>query len=254
MESHLLSTIDNNYCEPQTSSTEPDRDAQFSAMLPRIRQQADFYLRRLPKEERTDAIQEVVASAFVSYRRLIERGKSDLAYASPLARYGARQYLSGRRVGNRLNVRDVTSGHCQRRKKIVVGQLDQFDDPTDEWQQLLVEDRHSGPAEVATTRVDFAAWLESLPKRTRHVAETLATGEATGHVARMFSMSASRVSQLRRELYQAWRVFQGDPQRNLALPAESLPFLGRRTNAGRNDSRLGGSGRFEPRPLRDNTV
>jgi hypothetical protein len=73
-----------------------------------------------------------------------------------------------------------------------------------------VEDRHSTPADVATTRVDFAAWLESLPERTRHVAETLATGEATNHVARMFSMSASRVSQLRRELHYAWRVFTGE--------------------------------------------
>jgi hypothetical protein len=210
MESHLPSTIDNKHSEPQPSSTELDRDAKFLAMLPRIRRQADFYLRRLPKAERADAIQEVVASAFVSYLRLIERGKSDLAYAGPLARYGARQYLSGRRVGSRMSVGDVTSNYCQRRKNIVVGPLDQFDDPTDEWQEIVVEDRHSGPAEVATTRVDFAAWLESLPKRTRQVAETLATGEATSHVARMFSMSASRVSQLRRELHQTWRVFQGE--------------------------------------------
>ena len=91
-----------------------------------------------------------------------------------------------------------------------VEQLDRFDDPTGEWQELVVEDRHSGPAEVATTRVDFAAWLESLPKRTRRVAETLATGEATSHVARIFGLTPGRVSQLRRELYDAWRVFTGE--------------------------------------------
>jgi FixJ family two-component response regulator len=73
-----------------------------------------------------------------------------------------------------------------------------------------VEDKHSGPAEVASTRIDFRAWLESLPVRTRHVAETLATGEATSHVARMFDISASRVSQLRLELYHAWLVFTGE--------------------------------------------
>jgi hypothetical protein len=92
----------------------------------------------------------------------------------------------------------------------MVEQLDHFDDPTSEWQQIVVEDKHSGPADVATTRVDFAAWLESLPERTRDVAETLATGEATGHVAGMFDCSASRVSQLRRELYDAWLVFTGE--------------------------------------------
>ena len=83
----------------------------------------------------------------------------------------------------------------------------------------MVEDKHSTPAEVATTRIDFGAWLESLPERTRHVAETLATGEATSHVARMFGFSASRISQLRRELYQAWRVFQGE-----VVPATSFSF------------------------------
>jgi hypothetical protein len=209
MGSHLLSTIDNQF-SCQASATEPDRDAKFVVMLPRIRRRAAHYLRHLSKKDRADAIQEVVASAFVNYVRLIERGKVDLAYACPLARYGACQYLSGRRVGGRMNVSDVTSEYCQRRKRIMVEQLDRFDYPTSEWEQLVVEDKHSTPADIAATRVDFRAWLESLPVRTRRVAETLATGEATSHVARMFGISASRISQLRRELHQAWRMFQGE--------------------------------------------
>ena len=131
MESHLHSTIDNKCSAPQASSTEPDRDAKFLAMLPRIRRQAAYYLRHLSKKERAEAIQEVVASAFVSYVRLIERGKADLAYAGPLARYGACQYLAGRRVGSRMNGHDVTSDYCQRRKESSVEQLDHFDDPTE---------------------------------------------------------------------------------------------------------------------------
>jgi hypothetical protein len=210
MGSHLPSTIDSKCSESQTSSAEFDRDAKFLAMLPRIRRQAAYYLRCVSKKERADAIQEVVASAFVSYARLIERGKSDVAYAGPLARYGACQYLAGRRVGNCLNGDDVSSAYCQRRKRIVFEQFDHFDDPTSKWEQLVVEDRHSTPADVAATRVDFRAWLESLPERTRHVAETLATGEATSHVARMFGCSASRVSQLRLELYHAWLAFTGE--------------------------------------------
>jgi hypothetical protein len=209
MESYLPSTIDSN-CSEQASSTVPDRDAKFLEMLPRIRRQAAYYLRHLSKNDRADAIQEVVASAFVSYVRLIERGKADVAYAGPLARYGACQYLAGRRVGHRMNGHDVTSHYCQRRNGIMVEQLDRFDDPTSEWEQLVVEDKHSTPADVAATRVDFGAWLDSLPVRTRHVAEALATGEATSHVARMFGCSASRVSQLRRELYDAWLAFTGE--------------------------------------------
>ena len=49
MGSHLPSTIDSK-CSCQASSTDLDRDAQFLAMLPRIRRQARYYLRRLPTE------------------------------------------------------------------------------------------------------------------------------------------------------------------------------------------------------------
>jgi hypothetical protein len=210
MESNLASTITRKSLESQASSTDPDRDAKFLAILPRIRRRAAYHLRHVSKKDRAEAVQEVVACAYVNYVRLIERGKADLAYAGPLARYAACQYLAGRRVGNRMNVSDVTSAYCQRRKKIVVGQLDRFDDRTSEWEQLVVEDKHSTPADVATTRLDFRAWLESLPERTRCVAETLAMGEATSHVARMFGCSASRISQLRRELYDAWLAFTGE--------------------------------------------
>jgi hypothetical protein len=210
MGSNLLSTIDNNCSAPQASSAELDRDAKFLEMLPRIHRQAAYYLRRLSSEEQAEGVQEVVVSAFVNYVRLIERGQADLAYAGPLARYAARQYVCGRRVGSRMNGHDVTSHYCQRSKGILVEQLDRFDDLTSEWEQLVVEDKHSTPADVAATRVDFRAWLESLPERTRHLAEILATGEATSHVARMFGCSASRVSQLRRELYDAWLAFTGE--------------------------------------------
>jgi hypothetical protein len=210
MKCNSASTIDSKCSASQASSAEFDRDARFLALLPRIRRQAAYQLRRLPRNERAEAIQEVVASAFVNYVGLVERGKVDLAYAGPLARYGACRYLAGRRVGNPMNGHDITSDYCRQKKGLSLKQLARFDEPTGEWGELVVEDRYAGPAEVATTRVDFAAWLESLPKRTRCVAETLATGEATSHVARIFGLTPGRVSQLRRELYDAWRDFTGE--------------------------------------------
>ena len=99
------------------------------------------------RKERADAVQEVVASAFVSYVRLIERGKAELAFAGPLARYAACEFLSGRRLGNPMNCHDISSAYCQRRSGIKVEQLDRFDDPTSEWEQLVVEDKHSTPAD-----------------------------------------------------------------------------------------------------------
>ena len=209
MGSHLSSTIDDRYSF-QPSSRELDRDAKFLTMLPRIRQQAGYYLRRVSRRDRADAVEEVVARSFITYLRLIERGKAELAFAGPLARYAACQYLRGRRVGSRMNACDVTSDYCQRKTGVLLERLNCFDKRLGEWEQLVVEDRHSTPAHVAATRIDFSAWLESLPVRTRQVAETLATGEATSHVARMFGCSASRISQLRRELYDAWLAFTGE--------------------------------------------
>ena len=155
MGSHLPSTIDSK-CSCQASSTDLDRDAQFLALLPRIHQQAAYYLRHVSKKDRGEAIQEVIASAFVSYLRLIERGRGDLAFAGPLARYGACQYLRGRRVGTSMNCNDVTSDYCRRNRGLPVERLDRIDESTGEWEELVVEDRHSTPAEVAATRVDFA--------------------------------------------------------------------------------------------------
>ena len=128
-------------------------------------------------------------------------GKESVAYASPLANFAVKQYLDGRRVTGR-NVRDVMSALCQRVKGIVVQRLDYFDEETGEWQELIVEDRHATPAEVATVRIDFQDWLRTLPRRERRVALKLAVGESTSGVAKLFQITAGRVSQLRRELHE----------------------------------------------------
>jgi hypothetical protein len=209
MESDLPVTIE-DACSSLIATAEHERDARFLALVPRIRRLATHFLRRLSTEVRDEALQEVVASAFVSYVRLVERGKADLAFAGPLARYGALQYFRGRRVGGRMNCRDVLSKYGQQRSGISVERLDRFDKRSGDWQELVVEDRRSTPADVAAARVDFAEWLKSLPERTRDIAETLATGETTGCVAGMFGMSAGRISQIRAELYSAWLAFTGE--------------------------------------------
>ena len=192
--------------EPETSSWQQ----RFLQLLPRIRSQAQSRFRHLPPEAREEATAEVIASSLVSYARLVALGQEDRTFATTLVRYAIAQFRAGRRVGSPMNVRDLTSDLCRQKNGVSVEQLDHFDNPADEWQEIVVEDRHSGPAEVAATRIDFGAWLESLPERTRHVAETLATGEATSHVARMFGCSASRVSQLRRRALSCLACLHGE--------------------------------------------
>ena len=183
----------------------------FLEMLPQIRQQARVAFRAEKPEAKEELIAEVVANAYVAFVRLARRGKIDLAYPTPLAQYAIRQIRSGRRVGCRLNVRDVSSRHAQLAKGFRIQQLDQFDAEEGEWRQVLVEDKHAGPAETAASRIDVAAWFRSLARKKRRVAQLLAHGEATSTVARMFELSAGRVSQLRQELKLSWDAFQTEP-------------------------------------------
>ena len=120
---------------------------------------------------------------------------------------------SGRRTGGHLNIRDVLSEHCQQHKGLLVERLDLYDQEEECWREALVEDRRAGPAEIAATRLDFAAWLRLLPGKLRRIAKVLASGETTGAAAKKFRVSAGRISQIRQELYQSWRQFMGEAPR-----------------------------------------
>ena len=95
-------------------------------------------------------------------------------------------------------------------KGVIVERLDRFDEDAEEWREIVIEDRRAGPAEIAATRLDFAAWLRSLPAKLRKIAKVLATGETTTTVAKKFGVSAGRISQIRKELYLMWNRFVGE--------------------------------------------
>ena len=80
------------------------------------------------------------------------------------------------------------------------------------WRELVVEDRHATPAEVASFKLDFADWLKRLKRSKRKVALRLAAGDTTSEVASHFRLSRGRISQLRNELQQDWgrqETYQG---------------------------------------------
>ena len=195
---------------PRPQASAPAWHAGFLAMLPTICAYAREAFARLNPEARQDLVQEVIANALVAYVRLFQQGRVALAYPTVLARYGVAQVRDGRKVGSSLNIRDVSSEYAQRQKGFSVERLDQYDRNEEAWMEVFIEDKHSGPAVVATTKIDFTEWLKSLPSRVRRIAKLLATGEKTSIVAEKFSLSPGRISQLRKELAQAWKKFQGE--------------------------------------------
>ena len=188
----------------------PAWHANFEAMLPIIETHAKIAFRHLNSDAREEAVQETVCNACQAYARLVELGKTDVAFPSALARFGVSQTREGRKVGGKLNVQDISSDYCQKRKDLVLGRLDVYDSEEQAWAEILVEDRHAGPAETAIVRIDFSTWLQLLPRRLRKIATFLSSGETTSAAAKRFRLSQGRISQLRRELLVAWQRFQGD--------------------------------------------
>ena len=180
--------------------------AGFLAMLPTIRRYLRVAFRDLNPEARDEAVQEGICNAMTAYLRLHERGEIEKAYASPLAVYAARQVRDGRKVGGKLNIKDVSSAYCRRLKHVTLERLDKWDRDEQEWLEIVVEDRKATPADVVRVRLDFAAWLKTLSRRDRKVALDLARGNRTGDVARQYDLSDGRISQLRKELHLSWQL------------------------------------------------
>jgi hypothetical protein len=193
-------------------STQSAVHAKFLQMMPSIRRQALFAFRKASPEAREELIAEVVGISYSAYARLVERGKEDLAFATPLAQFAIRRVRSYRFLGGRQRPRDVMLAHDQTAGRTVVERLDHFDCEESQWEEIVVEDHRVGPADTAACRIDFASWLRWLPVRRRKVALTLARGESTSEAAKKFKVTPPRISQLRLWLKESWDAFQGEAE------------------------------------------
>ena len=133
-------------------------------------------------------------------------------------------------LGRPLNCKDISSAYCQRVKGVVVERLDHYDRNEEAWQEILVPDRTCTPAELAASRIDFPGWLDTLRRRDRRIAMTLAGGETTSRTARKFHISSARVSQIRRQLQHAWYQYQSE---SLTRVAKTLAGRGTTTAVAR---------------------
>lgn len=184
--------------------------AQFLAMLPRIRRQARRAFRQLDFERRDELVAEAIAIAYCAFVGLARHGRLELAYATPLANYAIRRVCSGRKAASPMNRNDALS-HCARQiHGLSIARLDRRDEASGQWSQLLVADRHAGPAETAAARIDVASWFRTLSTRNRNIAKALAVGERSSAVAKQFGLSCGRISQLRQWFCRHWQEFQGE--------------------------------------------
>ena len=189
----------------------------FLQVLPAVETHARIQFRRLPLEQREDAVQEAIASACVSFQVLAANGKLTVAHPSTLATYAVKFVRNHRHVGGHQDgPRDVMSPVCQRRHGVKVVSYDRHQVPaslrdgSDGWKRVAVADRNANIPDVIAFALDFGRWLQILSHRDRSIIQALTSGDTTKAVADQFGLSEGRVSQLRRKFEQLWRVFQGE--------------------------------------------
>ena len=190
----------------------------FTATLKAVEDAARHAFRRLPRQDREEALAAARAAAWGAWAGLLRRGKDPVEVGvHAIANYAVRYVKAGRKLGNPTcgrGARDVWHPRVQRACGYRVVGLDrdavrERGPGSDAWREWLACDNRVGPADEAAFRVDFAAWLTGLPGRKRQIAELLAEGHEPGLVARVLGVSPPRVTQLRHELEASWRAFQG---------------------------------------------
>ena len=195
----------------------------FLSIVPRIESHGQVAFRgvRCP-QRRADCIAEMVALCWLWFVRLVERGKDPLAFPVVLAGYAARQVKCGRRLCGQEKGQDALSGLAQRRHGFHVEPLPHstagYDRlgavggqrRQDALEELLRDNGQTPVPEQVGFRLDFPAWRRTHARRTRRLLDGMMLGERTGDLARRFSLSPARISQLRRALRDDWRRFQGE--------------------------------------------
>jgi hypothetical protein len=180
--------------------------ADFIKVLPTVHTHAKIQFRRLRAEQREDAIQEAIASAYVSVQILAAKGRLQLARPSTIATYAVKHVQSGRHVGGRQDAaQDAMSPRARRRHRIHMSSLSGGEGLED----LLIADRKTAIPDLAAFRIDFGYWLSTFSQRHRRIISALASGASTSVVGHCFGISEGRVSQLRRQYEREWLRFQG---------------------------------------------
>jgi len=172
-------------------------------VLPIVERHARIVFRftRRRGDDYADAIADCVAYAWQAYIFAVRRGKQPWRFPNMLATFAAQRTKCGRKVGKRMQAKDVYS--AARTQRV---QLDYLADEPN-WQEAVEDDTETPVAEQAAFRIDFAAWLETLSPRDREIAETLAVGHSATDVAQRFALSCTRVTQIRQELMAEWERY-----------------------------------------------
>ena len=186
----------------ETEAVEAGWQLAFVAMLPEIQQRLQRAFRHLDPASREESIAEGVVHCLLSYSRLHDQGRAEVASSSNLAWYATLAVKRGRPAGNRMNGKEPLSRYAQVGKRIQVEHL------PGGWIDVLVEDTRASVPDQVAAKLDVGAWFATLSRRMKRIARDLAYGFSTSEVAEKHGVTPGRISQLRRALEESWAAFQ----------------------------------------------
>ena len=189
--------------------TREDMQRAFLAILPRLKKHGRVYFRDVTDaERREEALSEMLALAWSWFVRLAERGKDASKFASVLATYAARSVRVGRRLCGQEKAQDVLSFVAQQRGGFSVGVLPEPSSIEDNALAAALHDNTITPiVDQVQFRLDFPRWRRSRCDRDRRLIDDLMVGERPYQMARKYGLSRSRVSDLRRQMFEDWTSF-----------------------------------------------
>jgi hypothetical protein len=181
-------------------------------ILPRIEAHGRIYFRNVRCYHRKkELLAEMAALSWRWFVRLVRRGKDVLQFVGRLAVYAARAISSGRRVCGRERARDAMSQSAQRNRGFADSGLPKIGTRLGILLGEALEDNTVSPVlDQVAFRLDFPAWRRTRTQRDRRIIDCMMTGESTTRLARLFGVSAARISQLRREFHDDWHLFCGE--------------------------------------------
>ncbi|HEX4591359.1 MAG TPA: hypothetical protein VH120_15595, partial [Gemmataceae bacterium] len=191
---------------PMNDTNAQSDHAEFLSLLPRLATHARIRFRHLTAADREEAVADAVAYGFVSFVRLVQRGRQPAAFPAAFAKFIVLAAGRGQAVGRRSGGRDVLADRG-RRGGFVVHRLNGPTQGGESWWWDAAADRRTNVADQAAFNVDFPAWLATLAATKRRIAELLAHGNSANVTARLAGVSPGRVSQVRRELVASWTAF-----------------------------------------------
>lgn len=177
-------------------------------IYPIIRNTVPHVVKPMGSEDPEELVQDATASAAEMLDAVEKAGKTP--FPNSIAYYSIQRTKSGRRSYGDIRS-DVMSPGFQMDNE---GSVCSMQEPVCDEEEMTVGDTIACKSEDMAARVlrqiDWGAFLETLDARKRRIVEELMFGYGTGDIARLFSVSASRVVQIKREIAKDIRQFMGE--------------------------------------------